>query len=211
MGQMIVNGHGCIISDICIYAGLQAPRGPRCVHQSQGQLCNSCWLFSYKSKSCTVIYLKRLDETFHLFQSTLPPPEKNAQLDDDGQLLLHDVVCLWNWMRPKLKSQFPGAVLQRHEELFMRGPLGEKKRWFHFPKSKFWPCNFPKYRRNLVETFGPRQSQLWSFHGFSQNPVTNWLNHLAGANRTSKNPWNLDYILETMKCDGILENHVNML
>jgi len=40
-------------------------------------------------------------------------------------LLLHDVCCLWTWLRPKLVEAFPGAVVDKHDLLFMRGTLGQ--------------------------------------------------------------------------------------
>lgn len=51
-------------------------------------------------------------------------PQKNAQLDDEGQLLLHDVCCLWHWLVPKLQHAFPTPVVEKHTSLFMRGSLG---------------------------------------------------------------------------------------
>ena len=51
------------------------------------------------------------------------PAQKNAQLDEAGHLALHDAVCLWIWLRPRLASEFPGDVCTRHEELFMKGYL----------------------------------------------------------------------------------------
>ncbi|CAK9107687.1 Uncharacterized protein SCF082_LOCUS50126 [Durusdinium trenchii] len=62
------------------------------------------------------------------FKRRAPPDaslkaKKNAQLDEDAQHLLHDVVCLWHWLQPKLKSQFPAPVVEKHHDLFMRGSL----------------------------------------------------------------------------------------
>ena len=53
------------------------------------------------------------------------PAQKNAQLDEAGHLALHDAVCLWVWLRPKLAAEFPGDVVARHEELFMKGYLDQ--------------------------------------------------------------------------------------
>ena len=49
--------------------------------------------------------------------------QKNAQLDEDGQLLLHDLCCLWHWLLPKLHEAFPKAVVDKHEAMFFRGIL----------------------------------------------------------------------------------------
>ena len=54
------------------------------------------------------------------FASTL---KKQAQLNEEGHLLLHDVTCLWLWVRAKLNHQFPADVITKHDELFMNGSL----------------------------------------------------------------------------------------
>jgi hypothetical protein len=47
--------------------------------------------------------------------------QKLNQLDLDAQCLLHDVCCLWIWLRAKLVLSFSGEVIQKHDELFMNG------------------------------------------------------------------------------------------
>eukprot|EP00435_Cladocopium_sp_Y103_P069260 s569_g33.t1 len=49
--------------------------------------------------------------------------KKNAQLDDEGQLALHDICCLWHWLVPKMQHVFPTPVVEKHQSLFMRGAL----------------------------------------------------------------------------------------
>ena len=43
--------------------------------------------------------------------------QKLNQLDLDAQCLLHDVCCLWIWLRAKLVLSFSGEVIQKHDEL----------------------------------------------------------------------------------------------
>ncbi|CAL1125989.1 unnamed protein product [Cladocopium goreaui] len=49
--------------------------------------------------------------------------KKNAQLGEEDQLLLHDCVCLWLWLLPKLENEFPKPVVDKHYQLFLRGSL----------------------------------------------------------------------------------------
>ena len=39
------------------------------------------------------------------------PWQKTAQLDEASHITLHDAVCLWTWLRPKLAAEFPGHVM----------------------------------------------------------------------------------------------------
>ena len=41
----------------------------------------------------------------------------------DDQFMLHDITCLWVWLRPKLGKSFGTEVLEKHDELFMQGHL----------------------------------------------------------------------------------------
>ena len=52
------------------------------------------------------------------------PWQKFAQMDEAAHMHLHDIVCLWVWLCPKLASEFPGNVCARHEDLFAKGSLG---------------------------------------------------------------------------------------
>ena len=40
--------------------------------------------------------------------------QKLAQLDEQGYLLLMEIVLLWFWLEPKLQNEFPGDVFDRH-------------------------------------------------------------------------------------------------
>lgn len=51
------------------------------------------------------------------------PAQKMAQLDETGHLALHDIVCLWAWLAPKLQNEFPNNICDRHAELFAKGCL----------------------------------------------------------------------------------------
>lgn len=46
-----------------------------------------------------------------------------ASLNMDDQFMLHDITCLWVWLRPKLGKSFGTEVLEKHDELFMQGHL----------------------------------------------------------------------------------------
>lgn len=64
---------------------------------------------------------------FKCITSQMPVPapvQKSSMLSEDDHALLHDTCCLWLWLLPKLKLEFPGTVIARHEELFAKGLLG---------------------------------------------------------------------------------------
>ena len=54
--------------------------------------------------------------------STLP--QKNSQLSEEDHMLLYDSCCLFLYLVPKLQAEFPGDVVDKHVELFMKGHLG---------------------------------------------------------------------------------------
>ena len=58
-----------------------------------------------------------------LIQPSVFPVQKSSMISEDEHALLHDVCCLWEWLVPKLKKEFPGSVVERHVELFMKGLL----------------------------------------------------------------------------------------
>lgn len=58
------------------------------------------------------------------------PAQKNAQLDLDEHILLHDCCALWVWTKKKLGDIFPSSVVDQHQELFEQGFLGT--RWGYF-------------------------------------------------------------------------------
>ena len=53
-----------------------------------------------------------------------PALQKLAQLDDEKQMQLFDVCCLWVYLQPKIKENFPGSVLQKYDQMFLKGILG---------------------------------------------------------------------------------------
>ena len=91
---------------------------PDCFDQSKGQdlgKLNCGHLF--------FIFKKRVSQPFWIAPTL---PQKNAQLDEESQLLLHDVTCLWHWLRPKMESAFPAPVIAKHDAMFQRGTLSMK-------------------------------------------------------------------------------------
>ena len=68
---------------------------------------------------------------FHHLTLHVPCPplfaQKNSMLSDEDHALLHDVCCMWMWLLPKLKMEFPGTTIQKHEDLFAKGFLGNNK------------------------------------------------------------------------------------
>ena len=54
--------------------------------------------------------------------------QKAAQRSEDEHILLHDICCLWVWLRPKMAAEFPGHVVKRHDDLFAKG----------FPECNVW-------------------------------------------------------------------------
>ena len=49
--------------------------------------------------------------------------QKEVQRGEEAQIHLHDMICLWLWMKKKMKESFPGEVLDRHQTLFDNGIL----------------------------------------------------------------------------------------
>lgn len=119
-------------------------------------------------------------------------PQKNAQLDDESHQLLHDVCCLWHYILPKMRALFPQPVVEKHEQMFMRGNLALQQTWSNsLDGSQHWLANalFPK--NGLEDTY---------FAGFSflkyltqSNPIESQLrfcifrgfetyNHLLSTN-----------------------------
>lgn len=42
-------------------------------------------------------------------------------MNEMEHLALHDCVCLWHWLLPKLVQEFPTNIVERHQELFYKG------------------------------------------------------------------------------------------
>lgn len=51
--------------------------------------------------------------------------QKAAQLDEEKAMLLHDICCLWIWLRSRMEESYGTDVLERHDGLFMKGTLGQ--------------------------------------------------------------------------------------
>lgn len=67
---------------------------------------------------------------------TQPLPQKLHQLDEDGHVALHDISCLWVWIKKKLSTMFFGEVLDRHQKLWEDGLFGNDSNTF--PGAIFW-------------------------------------------------------------------------
>ena len=67
---------------------------------------------------------------------TQPLPQKLHQLDEDGHVALHDISCLWVWIKKKLSTMFSGEVLDRHQKLWEDGLFGNDSNTF--PGAIFW-------------------------------------------------------------------------
>lgn len=52
------------------------------------------------------------------------PVQKNQQLNEEGATMLHDVVCLWLWVKEKMKMEFAAGTIEQHAEKFLKGILG---------------------------------------------------------------------------------------
>ena len=51
------------------------------------------------------------------------PGQKLCQLTEEQHAALHDISCLWLWLRKQMETEFPGDVISRHDELFANGYL----------------------------------------------------------------------------------------
>ena len=65
---------------------------------------------------CTVVSDVWLCFPVFLFQ-------KAAQLDEEQATSLHDIVCLWVWLRSHMEHEFNKTVVEQHDVLFMKGCL----------------------------------------------------------------------------------------
>jgi hypothetical protein len=82
--------------------------------------------------------------------------QKMAQTTEEQQQMLHDICCLWIYLRPRLEEAFPGGIVQKHTQMFWDGNLGVAEA----PKPvKFWLLDLS------TEKF-----QALSFKGFPRNP-----------------------------------------
>ena len=122
----------------------------------------------------------------------LVTPQKFAMLDIDGLVNLHDIVCLWIWLRERLQRTFPMETVAKYENLFQKGLLScisctpaENSRKFGwgvigFPENPSSTCGrlpktltklagvwlvFQKTRRHLAEelhVFGRENQSLFA-------------------------------------------------
>ena len=44
-------------------------------------------------------------------------------LDEEHHAALYDVCALWCWLEPKMREAFPGDIVDKHVDMFWRGPL----------------------------------------------------------------------------------------
>ena len=55
--------------------------------------------------------------------------QKLKQLCSESCQHLHDICCLWLWLRSKLETSFTRPVLDQHDAMFMKGRLGFRGNW----------------------------------------------------------------------------------
>ena len=71
------------------------------------------------------------------------PCQKEAQLSEQNHLDLHDLTCLWLFVKKAMSASFPGEVVERHQELFDNGHLGlAKKKTNLVVSDRGWPKCF---------------------------------------------------------------------
>ncbi|CAK9037631.1 unnamed protein product [Durusdinium trenchii] len=47
--------------------------------------------------------------------------QKMAQLSEDEHIHLHDICCLWVWLRAELEGAFPSNMVDKYTDLFYKG------------------------------------------------------------------------------------------
>ena len=52
--------------------------------------------------------------------------QKLETLDEEGHAALFDLCALWCWLEPRMREAFPGDIVDKHLEMFWRGPLAMK-------------------------------------------------------------------------------------
>lgn len=124
---------------------------------------------SRKAKVCHLYPFQKID-TPHIPCSL----QVGAQLDEAGHHALHDICCLWCYLLPHLRSEFPDITVKKYEGLFAKGTPDHEKMfgfiwlvpnlswglWFSFPKPRhtFWFAF--GLRRILLSALGWRQILL---------------------------------------------------
>ena len=83
-------------------------------------------ILSTSEQTC-LVYIKRAVADFE--RATGPgstaKAKKNAMLSEEDHLALHDNCCLWTWLLPKLQNEFQGQTVEKYQDLFYKGCLGE--------------------------------------------------------------------------------------
>eukprot|EP00435_Cladocopium_sp_Y103_P023953 s3522_g5.t2 len=81
-------------------------------------------ILSVSEASCK-LYAERATQDFcrRASKTASAKVKKQSQLDESGHHQLFDIVCLWLWLEPKLRAEFPGSTVDHHAELFMKGML----------------------------------------------------------------------------------------
>ena len=211
--------------------GLQPESGERCNFQEQG-VKETKHIISWPVFKACVSHLSQW------FCSHLPIPalQKLNQLDMEAHFILHDVCCLWIWLRAKMEVTFTGEILKKHDELFMSGYLeliitflSGKSHWKWIwddwsPKIFGWDgeeiMGFPETPSQILSQkflAGPKKSITFclgffclEFHGVSGNPVT--ISIVSGESIIF---WDLswtkknDWTLQNLGfCDGVSRNPV---
>ena len=49
--------------------------------------------------------------------------QKECQRGEEQQIMIHDCVCLWLWVKEKMINTFQGEIIERHQALFDGGHL----------------------------------------------------------------------------------------
>ena len=77
---------------------------------------------SRKAKVCHLYPFQKID-TPHIPCSL----QVGAQLDEAGHHALHDICCLWCYLLPHLRSEFPDITVKKYEDLFAKGTPDHEK------------------------------------------------------------------------------------
>ena len=192
-----------------------------------------CYHWNHKSNIETLSYNQIIEtliipkSRFQTDPSALAPTfcfQKNAQ-QECVPVELHDVVCLWNWLRPKLSAQFPGTVMAKHDDLFLRGILGCMDKQMASQNGwNVWLAPNPtngvtkwlkrladaKSNSCLVTGFGEITSHAGWNVWLEQNPRSVWKYFFWPTKKKHKNPIKLNIYNSHPDCDGIWENHVTI-
>ena len=106
----------------------------------------------------------------------LKPLQKLAQLDEEKHQTLFDMCCVWLYLQPKLQANFPQEVLDKYNQMFMKGMLDYHESYgFRYQSWGF--CDWLGMWIWLEPNF-------WGFFDWvSRNPVKKSLKIWLGPNR----------------------------